>query len=54
MDVMIQIIVEVSKKVVKRVKRDKDNNYREKGGEIEKSIVGLMISGLNYQPCGRD
>ena len=30
MDVMIQIIVEIIKKVVKRVKRDKDNNYRER------------------------
>ena len=54
MDGMIQIIVEFIKKVVKRIKRDKDNNYRERGGEIEKSTVGLMISGLNYQPRGRD
>ena len=30
MDVMTQIIVEIIKKVVKRVKRDKDNTYRER------------------------
>ena len=30
MDVKIQIIVEIIKKVMKRVKRDKDSNYRER------------------------
>ena len=30
MDVMTQIIMEIIKEVVKRVKRDKDNTYRER------------------------